>query len=148
MATGRARVALDRPVQANGRPVPTPTGAGVVLLRNDGSGPRATLGAVVGDSGDTKLVLRNALVWATRAAAVVADGTLRDYDLREVKVAQTIIQQSREVWLAADHSKFHRQAMVELASLRQIDRLFTDAPPPSPFDRLLADAEVQCVVAQ
>ena len=35
-----------------------------------------------------------------------------------------------------------------LASLRQIDRLFTDAPPPSPFDRLLADAEVQCVVAQ
>lgn len=78
MATGRARVALDRPVQANGRPVPTPTGAGVVLLRNDGSGPRATLGAVVGDSGDTELVLRNALVWATRAAAVVADGTLRD----------------------------------------------------------------------
>jgi glyoxylase-like metal-dependent hydrolase (beta-lactamase superfamily II) len=62
-------------------------------------------------------------------------------DLREVKVAQTIIQQSREVWLAADHSKFHRQAMVELASLRQIDRLFTDAPPPSPFDRLLADGE-------
>ena len=81
-------------------------------------------------------------------SAIEADGTLRDYDLREVKVAQTIIQQSREVWLAADHSKFHRQAMVELASLRQIDRLFTDAPPPSPFDRLLADAEVQCVVAQ
>ena len=81
-------------------------------------------------------------------SAIEADGTLRDYDLREVKVAQTIIQQSREVWLAADHSKFHRQAMVELASLRQIDRLFTDAPPPSPFNRLLADAEVQCVVAQ
>ena len=81
-------------------------------------------------------------------SAIEADGTLRDYDLREVKVAQTIIQQSREVSLAADHSKFHRQAMVELASLRQIDRLFTDAPPPSPFDRLLADAEAQCGVAQ
>ena len=81
-------------------------------------------------------------------SAIEADGTLRDYDLREVKVAQTIIEQSREVWLAADHSKFHRQAMVELASLSQIDRLFTDAPPPKPFDRLLEDAEVQCVVAQ
>ena len=81
-------------------------------------------------------------------SAIEEDGTLRDYDLREVKVAQTIIQQSREVWLAADHSKFHRQAMVELATLHQIDRLFTDAPPPAPFDRLLQEAEVQCVVAQ
>jgi DeoR family transcriptional regulator, glycerol-3-phosphate regulon repressor len=80
-------------------------------------------------------------------SAMETDGTLRDFDLREVKVAQTIIEQSREVWLAADHSKFHRQAMVQLASLRQIDRLFTDAPPPSPFPRLLQDAEVQCILA-
>ena len=35
-----------------------------------------------------------------------------------------------EVWLAADHSKFNRPAMVELATLSQIDRLFTDKPPP------------------
>lgn len=81
-------------------------------------------------------------------SAMEADGTLRDFDLREVKVAQTIIEQSREVWLAADHSKFERQAMVELAKLHQIDRLFTDAPPPAPFARLLQEAEVQCIVAQ
>lgn len=80
-------------------------------------------------------------------SAIEPDGTLRDFDLREVKVAQTIIQQSREVWLAADHSKFSRQAMVELANLDQIDRLFTDAPPPASFSRLLEEAEVQCVVA-
>ena len=36
----------------------------------------------------------------------------RDFDYREVKVAQTIIEQAREVWLAADHSKFNRPAMV------------------------------------
>lgn len=81
-------------------------------------------------------------------SAMEADGTLRDFDLREVKVAQTIIQQSREVWLAADHSKFERQAMVELAKLHQIDRLFTDAPPPADFAHLLQEAEVQCIVAQ
>ncbi|MGL4808564.1 MAG: DeoR/GlpR family DNA-binding transcription regulator, partial [Giesbergeria sp.] len=33
------------------------------------------------------------------------DGTLRDFDYREVKVAQTIVEHAREVWLAADHSK-------------------------------------------
>ena len=80
-------------------------------------------------------------------SAIEADGSSRDYDLREVKVAQTIIAQAREVWLAADHSKFSRQAMVELAQLHQIHRLFTDAPPPAHFAQLLQEAEVQSVVA-
>jgi DeoR family transcriptional regulator, glycerol-3-phosphate regulon repressor len=81
-------------------------------------------------------------------SGIEADGSLRDFDYREVKVAQTIIEHSREVWLAADHSKFNRLAMVELARLSQIDRLFTDKPPPEPFPALLADAQVQCVVAE
>ena len=80
-------------------------------------------------------------------SGIEADGTLRDFDYREVKVAHAIIEHAREVWLAADHSKFNRPAMVELAPLGQIDRLFTDAPPPSRFRTLLADAGVQCAVA-
>ena len=80
-------------------------------------------------------------------SAIEADGSLRDFDYREVKVAQTIIAQAREVWLAADHSKFNRRAMVQVAQLEQIDRLFTDVPPPEPFPRLLQDAQVLCTVA-
>jgi DeoR family glycerol-3-phosphate regulon repressor len=80
-------------------------------------------------------------------SGIEADGSLRDFDYREVKVAQMIIEHSREVWLAADHSKFNRPAMVELATLSQIDRLFTDKPPPEPFPALLADADVRCIVA-
>jgi DeoR family transcriptional regulator, glycerol-3-phosphate regulon repressor len=76
-------------------------------------------------------------------SGIEADGSLRDFDYREVKVAQTIIQQAREVWLAADNSKFNRPAMVEVATLSQIDRLFTDAPAPDPFPALLAEAGVQ-----
>lgn len=80
-------------------------------------------------------------------SGIEADGTLRDYDLREVKVAQALIEHSREVWLAADHGKFNRPAMVELARLEQIDRLYTDAPPPEPFPALLAEAGIDCVIA-
>ncbi len=80
-------------------------------------------------------------------SGIEPDGSLRDFDYREVKVAQTIIGQAREVWLAADQSKFNRPAMVQLATLAQIDRLFTDAPPPEPFPALLQDAEVVCTVA-
>ena len=81
-------------------------------------------------------------------SAIEADGSLRDFDLREVKVAQTIVAQARAVWLAADASKFNRPAMVQLAELSQIDCLFTDAEPPPPFPELLAGAGVRCEVAR
>ena len=81
-------------------------------------------------------------------SGIEADGTLRDYDYREVKVARAIIEHSREVWVAADHSKFNRPAMVELARFDQIDTLFTDQAPPEPFPALLAEASVNCVTCE
>lgn len=81
-------------------------------------------------------------------SGIEADGSLRDFDYREVKVARVIIEQSREVWLAADHSKFNRPAMVELARIDQLDLLFTDQPPPAPYPALLAEAGVQLECVQ
>lgn len=81
-------------------------------------------------------------------SGIELDGTLRDYDYREVTVARAIIEHSREVWLAADHSKFGRTAMVEVARLSQVHRLFTDRAPPPPFELLLAEAGVQCEIAK
>lgn len=80
-------------------------------------------------------------------SGIETDGTLRDYDFREVKVARTIMEHSREIWLAADVSKFNRRAMVELAPLTSIDRLFTDEPLRAPFDTMLTESGVKCVVA-
>ena len=78
-------------------------------------------------------------------SGIEADGTLRDFDYREVNVARAIMTHSRQVWLAADHSKFNRPAMVELARFSELDRLFTDTAPPAPFPALLSEAGVQCV---
>lgn len=80
-------------------------------------------------------------------SSVEGDGTLRDFDYREVKVAQAIIGQSREVWLVADHSKFTRRAMVQLAHLSQVDVLFTDQPLTPPLQACLEESGGQCVVA-
>ena len=80
-------------------------------------------------------------------SGIEADGTLRDFDYREVQVARAIIEQSREVWLVADHSKFNRPAMVELARIDQIDLLFTDLAPPEPFPQLFTEAGVQVELA-
>ena len=80
-------------------------------------------------------------------SAIEADGTLRDYDYREVKVSRAIIKHSRQVWLAADSSKFNRPAMVELGHVRELNRLFTDQTPPTPFAQLFADTGLQCDIA-
>jgi DeoR family glycerol-3-phosphate regulon repressor len=80
-------------------------------------------------------------------SSIDEDGSLRDFDAREVKVAQAIIEQSREVWLVADRDKFGRKALVRMAELSQIDVLFTDAPPPAAFKRVLQQAKVRLVVA-
>lgn len=80
-------------------------------------------------------------------SSIEADGTLRDFDYREVLTSQAIMQQSRQVWLAADHSKFDRPAMVELGHLTQVDALFTDCLPSAPMQEVLAQAGTRLVVA-
>lgn len=75
------------------------------------------------------------------------DGTLRDFDMREVMVAQAIVERSRQVWLVADGSKFGRAAMIEMAPLKAVHTLFTDQAPNAEFERLLRDQGVRCVVA-
>ena len=70
------------------------------------------------------------------------DGTLLDFDYREVRVAQAIMDNSNQVLLAADHSKFGRSALVRMAHLSQIDALFTDRPPPAEMREVLAAAEL------
>lgn len=75
------------------------------------------------------------------------DGTLLDFDYQEVRVSQAIIQNARKIFLAADSSKFGRNAMTRLGSLDQIDMLFTEAQPTETFMELLARHKVRLEVA-
>ena len=80
-------------------------------------------------------------------AGIEPDGSLRDFDYREVKVTEAAINHSRQVWVVADASKFERGAMVEVTHVSKIDALFTDAPPPGPFATLMAEAGVTVEIA-
>lgn len=71
------------------------------------------------------------------------DGTLLDFDYREVMVARAIIDNSRKVFLVADHTKFGRNAMVRLGNITEIDALFTDQAPPSVFTELINSVDVR-----
>lgn len=71
------------------------------------------------------------------------DGSLLDFDYQEVRVSQAIIDNARQVFLAADSSKFGRNAVVRLGSITLVDRVFTDSEPPSAVQRLLRANKVQ-----
>lgn len=75
------------------------------------------------------------------------DGTLLDFDYREVRVLQAIMAHSRTIFLVADHTKFHRNAMVRLGHLSEVDVLFTDSDPPAAMHRSLAESGGSVVVA-
>ena len=75
------------------------------------------------------------------------DGTLRDYDFKEIQVSKAVIRQSRKVLLVADHSKFGRQALVALGPIGLVDRLFTDVAPSAAMMEILGDSGVVVDVA-
>lgn len=62
--------------------------------------------------------------------AVDHEGDVLDYDFQEVGVSQTVIRQSRRTFLVADHSKFRRNAPARIASLGDLNAVFTDRPLP------------------
>ncbi len=60
------------------------------------------------------------------SSAIDAEGTLLDFDYREVQVAQAIIENARQVMLVADSSKLQRTAPVRIGHLRQLHVFLTD----------------------
>ncbi|MCS0494366.1 DeoR/GlpR family DNA-binding transcription regulator [Ancylobacter mangrovi] len=60
------------------------------------------------------------------ASAIEEDGTLLDFDYREVQVARAIIDNARQVILVADHSKLERSAPVRIGAMEEVDIFVTD----------------------
>jgi DeoR family glycerol-3-phosphate regulon repressor len=80
------------------------------------------------------------------ASALDQDGDILDYDLAEVRVSKAIIRQARKVFLVCDGSKLDRSAPARLASLAEIDTLFTDRPLPTDLARRCNDWGTRVVV--
>ena len=82
------------------------------------------------------------------ASALDEEGTLLDYDYREVKVAQAIIANARHVILVADQGKFARSAPVRIARIDQISTFVTDNCPSDGFRALCQAAGVELIETQ
>ncbi|MGB0747304.1 MAG: DeoR/GlpR family DNA-binding transcription regulator [Magnetospiraceae bacterium] len=87
---------------------------------------RRTDGGVVGDAAVDFLTQFKFDFAIVGTSAIDEDGSLLDYDLREVKVAQAILNNARHVILVSDTLKLDRNAPIRIAHLTQIQTFVTD----------------------
>lgn len=76
-------------------------------------------------------------------SAIDEDGALLDFDVREVRAARAIMENSRNVFLVADRTKFTRSAPVRIGHLSQVDAFITDRAPPDPITDICRDNGVK-----
>ena len=76
-------------------------------------------------------------------SAIDEDGSLLDFDYREVRVSQAIIANARKVFLVADASKLARSAPARIGHMRDIDGFFTDQPLPPALAQICSQHGVE-----
>lgn len=82
------------------------------------------------------------------ASGIDNDGTLLDYDYREVRAAKAMMHNARQKWLVADSSKFGRNAMMKLCHLSELNAVFTDSLPPADLQPMLTEHNVRLYVPE
>jgi DeoR family glycerol-3-phosphate regulon repressor len=81
------------------------------------------------------------------ASAIDQDGTLLDYDYREVKVAKAIIGCARQSILVADSMKYQRSAPVRIGHISELNFFVTELMPPSPLAEICREHGVEIEIA-
>jgi DeoR family glycerol-3-phosphate regulon repressor len=108
---------------------------------------RSRDGGIVGQSANDMIAQFRVDVAIIGISGIDDDGTLLDYDYDEIRAAQAIMDNARQVFLVADHSKFTRRPMVRAGSITSVTALFTDLPPPKRIADLLAAQDKKIYVA-
>lgn len=80
-------------------------------------------------------------------SAIDEDGSLLDYDYREVKVAKAILGCARHTILVADSMKYARTAPVRIGHLSEIDYFVTDKAPPEALAAICREHKVEVCLA-
>jgi DeoR family transcriptional regulator, glycerol-3-phosphate regulon repressor len=107
-----------------------------------GGAVRHTDGGVIGESAGDFIRQFKVDFAIIGVSGIDEDGSLLDFDYREVKVAQAIIENSRHTILVADSMKFERSAPVRMGHISQIDTLVTDQPLPDNLSKACNEGDV------
>lgn len=84
----------------------------------------------------------------TSVGAIESDGALLEFDVNEASVVKTMMDHSRQILLAADHTKYHASAAVEIGNVAQATALFTDECPSGQLKSWLDENQTEIILAQ
>ena len=75
--------------------------------------------------------------------AIEEDGSLLDFTQEECQAREAIMQHSKKVFLAADYSKFNRNAQIRSGNISNVDAIFCDKKPPLNICSLLKENGIE-----
>jgi DeoR/GlpR family transcriptional regulator of sugar metabolism len=104
---------------------------------------RAFNGGIVGPSVVQFIEGFRADYMITSMGAIDQDGSILEFNVDEGTIAKSMIEHSRHLLLAADHTKFQRSAAVEIGNIRQASVLFTDETPGTHMVDYMAKHQVE-----
>lgn len=102
-------------------------------------------GGIVGDATEEFVNQFKVDYAVISCSALEEDGTMLDFDIREVKVTQAIIRNARSVILACDATKFDRKAPVRLGEISMVNYVVLNDTPPVAFQKACSKAGVELV---
>lgn len=108
-----------------------------------GGSVRQSDGAIVGEEA-VEFISRYKVDYAViGASGLDPDGSVLDFDAREVSVARAILRNSRHRILVCDSAKFDVTAPVRICDIGDIDTLVTDRDPPAAFAEVARQADTR-----
>jgi len=113
-----------------------------------GGAVRQSDGAIVGEDA-VEFISRFKVDFAViGASALDADGSILDYDAREVSVARAILRNARTRLLVTDSSKFDRTAPVRICDISELEYVVTDVTPPQGFVEVAANSQTKILMLE
>ncbi|MBU9813240.1 DeoR/GlpR transcriptional regulator [Rahnella sp. C60] len=102
-------------------------------------------GGIIGPAATAFVAGFRADYLVTSVGAIESDGALLEFDVNEASVVKTMMAHSRHILLAADHTKYHASAAVEIGNISQATALFTDELPAAGLLKVLKNHQVEVI---
>ncbi|MGJ8528075.1 DeoR/GlpR family DNA-binding transcription regulator [Maritalea sp.] len=103
-------------------------------------------GAIVGEDAVEFISHYKADYAVIGASSIDDDGSVLDFDPREVAVAKAILKNARTRILVIDHTKFEINASVRITTLEQLDFVVTSKQPSAVFTQTAIAANTQIII--
>lgn len=113
-----------------------------------GGNVRLSDGAVIGGDAIKEISKYKVDFAVIGASSLDADGSILDFDQREVLVTRAILQNARKTILVADVSKFEFSAPFKISDAKDLDYIILNAPPPPAFEISLLKQGTTLIIAR